>query len=55
MVTEELTDNLRRFVRTQLGNDLELAGVSDSDGHAGLTSCSRRDSAPVARPVQAMC
>jgi len=37
MVTEELTDNLRRFVRTQLGDDLELAGVSDSDGHAGLT------------------
>lgn len=37
MVTEELTDNLRRFVQTELGGDLELANVSDSDGHAGLT------------------
>ncbi|MGE0334078.1 MAG: phosphotransferase family protein [Gammaproteobacteria bacterium] len=37
MVTEELTDNLRTFVHTHLGPDAELAEVTDSDGHAGLT------------------
>lgn len=37
MVTEELTENLRTFVRTRIGADFELAKITDSDGHAGLT------------------
>lgn len=37
MVTEALTENLASFVREHLGAALELASVSDSDGHAGLT------------------
>ncbi len=37
MVTSELTDNLARFVQIHLGPEIELAEVTDSDGHAGLT------------------
>ena len=37
MVTEALTENLRKFVTREMGAAVELAHVSDSDGHAGLT------------------
>lgn len=37
MVSDELERNLAAFVRDEMGGDLELAGLHDSDGHAGLT------------------
>jgi aminoglycoside phosphotransferase (APT) family kinase protein len=37
VITEELKANLATFVHDNLGPDVELAGVHDSDGHAGLT------------------
>lgn len=37
MVTDELKANLALFIRDHLGPETELAAVSDSDGHAGLT------------------
>jgi len=37
MVSHELERNLAGFVREEMGPGLELAGLHDSDGHAGLT------------------
>jgi aminoglycoside phosphotransferase (APT) family kinase protein len=37
MVSDELKANLARFIRERIGPEMELASVSDSDGHAGLT------------------
>ncbi|MSR12979.1 MAG: phosphotransferase family protein [Gammaproteobacteria bacterium] len=37
MVTDELQSNLESFIQTRIGAEFELAAISDSDGHAGLT------------------
>ena len=37
MITSELKANLEGFIHDQMGPGLELAGLHDSDGHAGLT------------------
>ena len=37
MITDELKANLETFIHDELGADMELAGLHDSDGHAGLT------------------
>ncbi len=37
MIDPQLEVNLREFVRERIGADRELAGLHESDGHAGLT------------------
>jgi len=37
MITPELEANLAAFIHDQIGPEFELAGLHDSDGHAGLT------------------
>jgi len=37
MITAELKANLESFIHDQMGPEFELAGLHDSDGHAGLT------------------
>jgi aminoglycoside phosphotransferase (APT) family kinase protein len=37
MLDERLRDNLQTFIHDRIGADFELAGLHESDGHAGLT------------------
>ena len=37
MITAELRAGLAAFIQAEIGAELELADVQDSDGHAGLT------------------
>jgi aminoglycoside phosphotransferase (APT) family kinase protein len=37
MLKEQLRDNLQTFIHDRIGAEYELAGLHESDGHAGLT------------------